>query len=264
LELLGEPLPVLRKSITIAPRAADQIPAFSVHQILPFLYSWDNDHDLMVNTYRQHLNFPSPTPQKVSSTITSDHFPMSVAEEFVRAYYAHLVYHPEELFKFYDQENATVWRSEVGDGVAVQFPQSLAFLVPAIDEGSKVTVTKFAALPLPSAISLVVHGTVVGPLASRAFVQVFTLSEVVPDRYFVVSDYLRFSGGPVDSDADVALIPGPSKAPEPAAPPPADPPRQSAPAEARPPRQGGRKGDRHQGGDAKPKIDQFNWRAGSS
>jgi hypothetical protein len=40
---------------------------------------------------------------------------LDIAGEFAHAYYAHFVYVPNELCKFYDQDNATVWREEFGD-----------------------------------------------------------------------------------------------------------------------------------------------------
>jgi hypothetical protein len=119
-----------------------------------------------------------------------------IAQEFVRAYYTSLVYQRGKLRKYYDQDNATIWRDQLNSPNSIPFAQAEAFLIPDIDTGSTVTISDFNSLRLPNnGLAIVVHGTISFGNQTRVFGQYFILSEV-SDRYFVMSDSLCFSGGP--------------------------------------------------------------------
>jgi hypothetical protein len=111
------------------------------------------------------------------------------AAQFVRAYYSDLVYSPNELCMFYDQERAILWRDSLGDGAAVPFAPDL--LVPEIRRGSQVGILKFTVLPQEQAFSVVVYGSIVFAATSKMFHQFFALVEI-DARFFVVTDYLTF------------------------------------------------------------------------
>jgi hypothetical protein len=168
----------------------------------------------------------------------------NIAAEFIRAYYTSLVYSPDDLPQFYDQEAAAIWRDQLGDAPASPFDQTREVLVPDIPRGAKVAVLRFTALPIPSGFSIVVVGEIGHGGASRPFHQCFTLA-AFQDRFFVVGDYLTFYGNidrefvPPDSLFEVegqkappyedeALFPAAKPEPQPKAPS-ADPKPQNPP-----------------------------------
>jgi hypothetical protein len=105
------------------------------------------------------------------------------AAEFVRAYYTSLVYHQGDVSKYYDQDNASIWRAELHSTESVPFPEAEALLFPEIEAGSTVTISDFNILRLPnSGFAIVVHGRIAFNYTTRAFSQYFTLFEV-SERY---------------------------------------------------------------------------------
>jgi hypothetical protein len=159
-----------------------------------------------------------------------------IAAEFVRAYYTSVVYNPDDLPQFYDQDAAAVWRDELGDAPAAPFGQAREVLVPDIPRGAKVAVLRFTALPIPSGFSIVVVGEIGDGGASRPFHQCFTLA-AVQDRFFVVGDHLTFRGEvdgefvPPDGlfEVDGRRAPPDGDEAPPPAPPAVDPRPQNAP-----------------------------------
>ena len=116
----------------------------------------------------------------------------SVCAEFVVAYYTYFVHHKEEVVKFYDQDNATVWRKELGSDVGVSLKDGKQFLVPEIARGSSVTVSSYNAVRIENGIALVVNGHIVyeGETTAHMFSQFFTLTSFC-DRVFIESDSLN-------------------------------------------------------------------------
>jgi hypothetical protein len=116
-----------------------------------------------------------------------------IAQEFVRAYYTSLVYQRADLRKYYDQQNATIWRTQLNSTDSLPFAQADAFLIPDIETGSTVTISDFNSLRLPdNGLAIVVNGSIGIDTTTRLFGQYFILSEV-SDRYFVMSDSLSFT-----------------------------------------------------------------------
>jgi hypothetical protein len=113
----------------------------------------------------------------------------NIAAQFVRAYYTDLVYSPNELCMFYDQERAILWRDSLGAGLGVPFVPDL--LVPEIRRGSQVGISKFTVLPHEPGFSVVVYGAIVFAATSRLFHQFFALDDI-DNRFFVITDYLTF------------------------------------------------------------------------
>jgi hypothetical protein len=134
-----------------------------------------------------------------------------VATEFVRSYYTKLVFQPAELSKFYDEEHATVWRADLNRALAAPFADARDLLIPAIEEGSTVSVSSFAVLPLDSGFSLVAEGAIARGDDCRFFTQFFTLGSA-GGRFFIVADSLAIR--PPDREPprteELALV-GPAK-----------------------------------------------------
>jgi hypothetical protein len=112
-----------------------------------------------------------------------------VAWEFIRTYYTNLVYSPDDVRLFYDEEDATIWRDQMPDVRPIG--EAGDHLLPAIPKGSKVVISQFTTLPIPTGMSIVVYGKIGFGGEVRSFHQVFTLT-AVEDRFFVVGDYLSF------------------------------------------------------------------------
>lgn len=128
---------------------------------------------------------------------------MDVAGEFVIAYYKSLLYAPTELFKFYDEEKATVWRNMGATGVALKKAMGKRFFVPSIPAGGSVIVNSFAVLPITQGLSVVVNGQFTGTDAALCFTQCFTLTSC-DGRWFIESDALTTTVIPVSAVRDVS------------------------------------------------------------
>jgi hypothetical protein len=124
---------------------------------------------------------------------------VSAASEFVMAYYTHLAYQPSDLPKFYDQDNARVWRSSLPSNIGVPFSTLGPQFIPDIPEGSSVTVLNYNVLPLETGLAVVVHGSLVCESFAKLFDQFFTLEQVA-DRFFITGDSLTLIEAPRDSD----------------------------------------------------------------
>jgi hypothetical protein len=170
------------------------------------------------------------------------------ASDFVRGYYASLVYTPADLVKFYDEDNATVWRDELGERP-----------VPRIqtDSGPQVAVTTFTVLPLESGFSLVVNGDIAFRERPRAeSIAASTLS------CRTTSVFLPLPPGESPGDGeDVVVVPAVGKGAE--QPPAPDAQAQKQPAEGRAQRPVGRR-VKGAGGDGKGKAHPWSWRSEES
>ena len=116
----------------------------------------------------------------------------SVTAEFVVAYYTCFVHHKEDVAKFYDQDNAMVWRKDLGSDVGVNIKGAMGLLVPEIAKGSSVTISSYNAVPIENGLALVVNGYIVyeGETKAHMFSQFFTLASFC-DRVFIESDSLN-------------------------------------------------------------------------
>jgi hypothetical protein len=115
--------------------------------------------------------------------------PSAIAAEFVRSYYTKLAFFPSDIPKFYDEDRATVWREQLNSTLAVPFASARDFLIPTIEEGSTVSVSSFAVLPVEKGFSLVVQGAIASDSSANFFTQFFTFG-TVEGRFFIVADAL--------------------------------------------------------------------------
>jgi hypothetical protein len=115
--------------------------------------------------------------------------PADVAAEFVRSYYTKLVFQPAEIPKFYDEEHATIWRTDLQSPLAAPFADARDFLVPRIEDGSTVSVSAFHVLPLDKGFSLVAEGAIARGDACHFFTQFFTFG-CSEGRFFIIADSL--------------------------------------------------------------------------
>jgi hypothetical protein len=118
----------------------------------------------------------------------------ALASEFVVAYYKSLVYRPNDVPKFYDQETAIIWRAELNSRKGVSFGQGSPFLIPEIARGSSVSVTDFNVLALEKGWSVSVWGSIVSETQGSLFNQCFVIVDVA-GRSFIVSDALKLLDG---------------------------------------------------------------------
>jgi len=130
---------------------------------------------------------------------------VSVAGEFVAAYYTALVYNPSDVRKFYDEDRATVWRHGLDSEVGVRFRDAESLVVPVIAAGSLVSIVSYAVLPIASGFSLVARGQIAYGGDTQAFEQFFTVTTFA-DRWFIESDALSI-GTATARDADLVDFP---------------------------------------------------------
>jgi hypothetical protein len=135
------------------------------------------------------------------------------AEEFIAAYYQSLVYKTQDIPKFYDPDNAIIWRKSVDSRLGVKFSEAIAkdkdILVPHIERGSTVSVLEFQVMPNDRGFVLNVIGKIARGATSTLFNQVFTICRR-EDRVFIVGDSLNFLNGFLggkDEDFNIVYVP---------------------------------------------------------
>lgn len=117
----------------------------------------------------------------------------TVATEFISAYYYKLSFSPAEVPKFYDQENALIWRQELERRDGVDFNTASKFLVPEIVKGSKVVIYDYTMLKNEKGFLLTVCGYIKHENEEKKeFQQIFEVEEI-DGKYAIVKDILRYA-----------------------------------------------------------------------
>lgn len=112
------------------------------------------------------------------------------AQEFITAYYTSVVYSKNEVVKFYDPENAKIYREDLQDKPGISLNESLNTLVPRLAKGDRLIITQYNAVPIENGFNLSVFGKKISPENTSNFAQFFTLV-FVQGRAVVVADSLQ-------------------------------------------------------------------------
>ncbi|OHT02351.1 hypothetical protein TRFO_07208 [Tritrichomonas foetus] len=118
-----------------------------------------------------------------------------IAAEFVAAYYTAVAYDFRNVYRFYDQEKAEIYRQGHPSGNAVKLSEIKHNIVPNNSGCEKVCVTNYNAyqsINQPNCINIQVIGKVIKNSEENItteFAQFFTL-EHVGDRFVIIADSL--------------------------------------------------------------------------
>ena len=113
------------------------------------------------------------------------------AKEFIVAYYSTATYSIKQLFKFYDQENAVIYRECLQDKTAVSLKGNHNLIWQKMSQGSKLVINNYNTIPIENGFNISVFGRIIYPENTKCFSQFFTL-EFVQERAVIVSDSLQF------------------------------------------------------------------------
>lgn len=135
---------------------------------------------------------------------------ITVANEFLVAYYTNLVYPKNDQDKFY-AENATILRPGMESTVGLPISEAKGQICYDITTGTEFSVLTYEILPIPEyGFNLYVTGTQKCDGETKLFNQNFTL-HFAHERYFVVSDFLTIvnPASPVPTNVETVAVKGP-------------------------------------------------------
>lgn len=130
--------------------------------------------------------------------------------EFITAYYSSVVYSKRDVSKFYDPDNAIIYRDSLKEKSGIKISEAIDILVPYIGKGDKLMINQFTSVPIKKGFNLTVFGQTTVNEKTSQFIQFFTI-EFFENRAAIISDSLMNINSEVAQN-DLVEIPRPSHA----------------------------------------------------
>lgn len=133
------------------------------------------------------------------------------ANEFVTAYYSSVVYSKRDVSKFYDPDNAIIYRESLKEKPGVKISEAADILVPRIEKGDKLMITQYNTVPTQKGFNLSVFGRTIANEKTNHFAQFFTI-KFYENRAAIISDSLMNINIDEAISNELVEIPRPSHA----------------------------------------------------
>ena len=110
------------------------------------------------------------------------------AKIFIRSYYPVMLFQPEEVFKFYD-DNAIIWRPSFNNTNGLHISQCISEVPLKLNPEDQLVVSTFVVNSIQASYSIAVTGYIRTPTLITAFVHSFFVQyNFNYQKFFVVSD----------------------------------------------------------------------------
>lgn len=132
------------------------------------------------------------------------------ANEFITAYYSSVVYSKKDVSKFYDPDNAIIYRESLPEKTGVKLSEANNILCPYIGKGDKLFVTQFNTVPTKKGFNLSVFGRIIVNEKTNHFAQFFTIG-FFENRAAIISDSLLSINVDENIQQELVEIPRPPR-----------------------------------------------------